>query len=62
MGRQLLSGGCSEREPLAVGDRAGTDFHRAVEVETTPNSGEELNVRNWTLVIGRFQKAAEDLS
>lgn len=56
MGRQLLSGGCSEREPLAVGDRAGTEFHRAVEVETTPNSGEELNVRNcgpWSLEDSR---------
>lgn len=56
MGRQLLCGSCSEREPLAVGDWAGTEFHRVVEVEMTPNSGEELNVKNcgpWSLEDSR---------
>lgn len=51
-----MRGGCSEREPLAVGDWAGTEFPRAVEVEMTPNSGEELNVRNcgpWSLEDSR---------
>lgn len=41
---------------MAVDDWAGTEFHRVVEVETTPNRGEELNVRNcgpWSLEDSR---------
>lgn len=39
-----------------MGDWAGTEFPSAVEVEMTPNSGEELNVRNcgpWSLEDSR---------